>query len=456
MIVSINPKTEEKIEEFKETSFEDIDLIINKSKTIQKEWLNKTKEERIQILLNIKDNFIKNKEILISTINEETGFDTSELEDVFLDITDGFDYYTNKYKEINTINFPIDQNVFPESTSNIKFYPQGVILQIGAWNYPLWQTMITTIPALLTGNSIIYKPSERTTKTGSLIYKIITESKDFPKDLFSIVIGNKEQGKYLVKKNIDLIVYTGNIETGQEIIKSAGIKPLVLELSGNDAAIVCADCDLNQTINGVVSGAFLHSGEVCDRIKRVYVVKDIADKFISGVIEKTKLIVNKITPVISKAQLDKIDLQVKKTVEDGAKILVGGKTQDKKGFFYDPPLLTLKHNNLESVNNEIFGPVFSILIVDNEEEGIKLANSTRFGLGTSVWTQDFKKADRITDSCESGMVWINDSNIPLVCGEWFNGWKSTSISNASDRLHLFLKSKTIIKFNSNNKRDWWF
>ena len=456
MIVSINPTTEQKICEFKETSFQEIDLILENSKIAQKEWANKSKEERILILLNVKNNFLENKDDLIQTINEEAGFDVTEIEGVFCDVIDGFDYYINKYKDVNTIEFPIDQNVFPESTSDIKFYPQGVILQIGAWNYPLWQTMITAIPALLVGNSIIYKPSERTTKTGLLISKLITESINFPNDLFSVVIGGKEEGEYLVKKDVDLIVYTGNIETGKEIISSAGIKPLVLELSGNDAAIVCADCNLNQTIDGVVSGAFLHSGEVCDRIKRVYVVKEIAEDFIFGVVNKTNTIIDKITPIISKEQLEKIDKQVKKTVQDGAEVLIGGEIQKKTGFFYEPTILKLKHNNVESVNNEIFGPVFSILVVENEEEAIKLSNSTRLGLGTSIWTQDFKKAEIIADKCESGMIWINDSNIPLVCGEWFKGWKSTSISNSSDRLHLFLKSKTCINFKSANKRSWWF
>ena len=111
---------------------------------------------------------------------------------------------------------------------------------------------------------------------------------------------------------------------------------------------------------------------------------------------------------------------------------------------------------MESVKNEIFGPVVSLLIVDNEEEAIKFANSTKFGLGTSIWTQDFEKANKIAEKCESGIVWINDSNIPLVCGEYFKGWKFTSIPNASDRISMFLKSKTIISFNSNERRDWWF
>ncbi len=456
VIRSINPTTEALIQEFQENSFEEIDVFIEKSRTAQRKWFSKSKQDRISIMQNMKKVFEENQKELIDTINEELGFDKTEIQDVVYDVLDGFDYYIEVYKKKNDINFPINESVFPESTSEIKFYPLGVIAQIGAWNYPLWQTMITAIPALLVGNSIIYKPSERSTKTGLLISRLINSTEGFPKDVFIPVVGGPEQGRYLVRSDVGAIVYTGNIETGKEIIRNAGIKPLILELSGNDAAIICSDCDIEQTVDGVVSGAFLHSGQVCDRIKRIYIVKDVADEFIEKAIKKIPEIRDKITPVVSLEVLNKIHKQVMQTVEDGAEILIGGKRMEKKGFYYEPTLLKLKHNDVYSVKNEIFGPVVSLLVVESEEEAIKMANSTKFGLGSSIWTQDFKKARRIADYCETGMVWINDSNIPLVCGEYFKGWKSTSIPNASDRLSMFMKSKTVISFNSNGRRSWWF
>ena len=316
--------------------------------------------------------------------------------------------------------------------------------------------MITTIPGLLTGNSIVFKPSEKAIKTGLLISKIINSTEGMLDNLFSVVIGDSIQGEYLVKSNVDCVVYTGNISVGKKIIRSSEMKPKILELSGNDAAIICKDCDMGQTVEGVCSGAFLHSGEVCDRIKRIYVVKEIADEFIEKLSLKISNLKGEITPLISLDALNNVDMQVKKTVLDGAEILNGGKRFNKKGFYYKPTLLKLKNNESYSVMNEIFGPVVSLLVVEDEEQAINFANSTEFGLGTSIWTQDFEKASKIADECEFGMVWINDSNIPLVCGEYFKGWKSTSIPNSSDRLSLFLKSKTVISFNSKNKRDWWF
>ncbi len=455
-IVSINPMTEEIIGQFEETSFQDIDLAVRKSRKAQKEWISKPKNERISIIRKMKESFENNQKELIKTIHEECGTDKDELQDIIYDVLDGFEYYIEKYKKLKDIDFPINQSVFPDSTSKIKYYPHGVIAHIGIWNYPLWQTMISAIPALLTGNSIIYKPSEKSTKTGILISKLINLTENFPKDVFIPIIGGSEQGRYLVKSDVDAVVYTGNIKTGMEIIKNTGTKPKILELSGNDAAIVCSDCDMDQTVQGIAAGAFFHSGQVCDRIKRIYVVKEIADEFIQKLVLRISQIRHKITPLISEEALKKVDEQVKWTVKDGAEILIGGKRFNKKGFYYEPTLLKLKHNNVYSVKNEIFGPVASLLVVDSEEEAIKFANSTKYGLGTSIWTQDFEKASKIANQCESGMVWINDSNIPLVCGEYFKGWKSTSIPNSSDRLGMFLKTKTIISFNSNNRRHWWY
>ena len=161
---------------------EDIDLILEKSKIAQKQWLSKSKPERIQIIQNMKKVFEDNQEELADSINEEGGFSKEDCLDEVYDVFDGIDYYSKKYSEKENINFPLDEEFFPESNSEIKFYPLGVISMIGTWNFPLWQTMITVIPALLTGNSVIYKPSEKMIKTGLLINKVINLTKGLPEN----------------------------------------------------------------------------------------------------------------------------------------------------------------------------------------------------------------------------------------------------------------------------------
>ena len=456
IIKSVNPRTEEVIAEFVPFSNDEIANLVSRAKLAQKVWANKSKKERISVLLNVKKNVVLRRQELVDCVFEECGFDKQEIDAVVSDVLDGFDYYCSVYEKRGNLVFPVDEKVFPETSALVRFFPLGVVGLIGIWNFPFWQTMISAIPALLTGNAVVFKPSEKATKSGLLIADIINSSEDFPEGVFVAVVGGPDQGRFLVKSGVDAVVYTGNIRTGEEILRSAGVKPVFLELSGNDAAVVCSDCDLDQAVSGVVSGAFLHSGEVCDRIKRVYVVKAVAEQFISGVVEGAKRFKETVSPLISLDALHKVESQVGLCVDEGAEVLVGGKRIKKRGFYFEPTVLRLKDNDVESVRNEIFGPVLSVLVVDDEDEAVRLANDCKFGLGASVWTQDFVKASRIADSLDVGMVWVNDSNFPLVCGEYFRGWKLSGIPSSSDRLSQFLKSKVVLSFKSRSKRDWWF
>jgi len=253
-----------------------------------------------------------------------------------------------------------------------------------------------------------------------------------------------------------ILLYTNisNIKTGEWIRQNAGMKKLILELSGNDAAIICADCDMKQTVNGVVSGAFLHSGEVCDRIKRAYVVDDIAEEFINKVVKRAKEIT--ITTLIRQENREIVHEQVNQSIKDGAQLLTGGTLLKGVGYYYLATILKLKTNKEQSAKNEVFGPVLSIMTVKDEDEAISKANDSIYGLGASIWTQDYAKGLRLSRELEAGIVWVNDSNIPLVCGEHFAGWKNTAIPTSEDRLSMFTKKQTIISYNSNKEREWWY
>ncbi len=229
-------------------------------------------------------------------------------------------------------------------------------------------------------------------------------------------------------------------------------------MSGNDATIVCEDCDLNQAIKGITFGTFVHSGQNCLRIKRVYVVKKIADRFIKGLAEEAqKLKLGKqITPLIREGARKKLHKAVKAAISKGCKLLLGGTVPKGPGFYYPPTILLVKNPSLDIMKYENFGPICPIHIVKDEEEAIKLANNSEYGLGGTIWTQDYKKGKEIAKRLETGTVWINDCNIPLVCGEYLQGWKNSSIPSSQERLMMFLKKRNIISFNSNKNREWWF
>ncbi len=454
---SINPATGEIIKEFDSATKEEVQNSIKRAKAAQKSWAKLDKKERIAIILKLKDILESNKNELFSIVQQEAGYPPEETEAVFLDILAGIDYYCEKYQKIKDIDFPLSDEAQPETTAEVQLIPHGVIGHIGIWNYPFWQTMITAIPALLTGNAVVYKPSEYVSITGLKIAEYVHQA-GVPEDVYIPVLGGPDAGKQIVSSDVDAIVFTGGIDIGREIIKNAGVKPLILELSGNDAAIVCSDCDLKQTVRGIAYGTFLHSGQCCIRIKRVYVVKDIAKNFIKEFVEYSKKlkIGEQITPLIREEARKNVHRVVEDAVSRGAELLLGGNIPEGNGFYYPATILQIKDDNLEVVKKETFGPVCSIRIVENEDEAIQLANSTEYGLGGTVWTQDYKKGKEIAEKLETGTVWINDSNIPLVCGEYTQGMKSSSIASSQERIRMFLKKRNIISFNSNKCRDWWF
>ena len=457
VIKSINPRTEEIIKTYKEIEPKELNQIINQSKDAFKTWSKKPKHYRIKIVQEIKSNIIKNREKIKDIIYNEGGFFKEETDDIIADVIDGIDYYCNKYEQMKDIDFPIDKRVFPQTTAEVKYAPKGIIAQIGIWNYPLWQTMISTIPSLLTGNTVIYKPSEYATMIGLKIDEIIN-STSIPKHVFTTVIGGKTIGKLLVKsESVSMVVYTGNINTGKDIIKNADIKSLLLELSGNDAAIVTNKCDIRKTTKGIASGSFLHSGEVCDRIKRIYVNKKISKGFIESFINYSKKykIERDISPLIRKNAVEKAHAQVMKSLEDGARILLGGEIPETKGYYYPPTVLLAEKPSVYSLKEEIFAPVVTIYETETTEEAIELTNKSKYGLGASIWTENYDEAKRIAEKLDVGIIWINDSNIPLTLGEYFQGHKQSSIANADDRLRTFLNKKVIIE-NKQSERVWWF
>jgi len=395
--------------------------------------------------------------VIIELVRKEGGFPKADIEAVYLDVLDGFDYYIEEYKKVSPIDFPINPEIQPNTQTKVEFVPHGVIGHIGIWNYPFWQTMITVIPALLTGNSIVYKPSEYATMTGLKISGMVHEA-GVPENVFITLIGGAEIGKEIVKSDVDAIVFTGGIDTGLDIVKNAGIKPLILELSGNDATIVCSDADIEQTIRGIAWGTFTHGGQNCIRIKRIYVAKSISEKFIPMFVEFCKRIDAKedVGPLIREHARNNVDRVVKDAVKKGAKILLGGKKIKGEGFFYEPTILLIDRDDLEVTKKETFGPVCPIRIVKNEGEAVKLANDTKYGLGATIWTQDYRKGMELAKRLEVGTVWINDSNMPLICGEFLQGWKQSGIPSSQKRLWMFLKKRTVVRHKSKEPREWWF
>ncbi|MFW9951350.1 MAG: NADP-dependent glyceraldehyde-3-phosphate dehydrogenase [Candidatus Thorarchaeota archaeon] len=290
--------------------------------------------------------------------------------------------------------------------------PLGVILCIGPFNYPFNLTGSKIAPALIAGNTVIVKPPSEGAIT-PLYYGLILEEAGVPPGVFNIITGRgSELGDYLVSHpGIDMVSFTGSSETGKHIAQVVGMKPLLLELGGKDAAIVLNDANLEKTVDAIVSGAFSYSGQRCTAVKRVLPMPGIADKLIQQVTEKTKFLSignpadNKtIGPLINSKQCDYVQGLIDDALEKGAKLLHGNK---REGNIMWPTILDNVTTDMRVAWEEPFGPVLPFIRVRSAEEAIKISNKSQYGLQGMIFTENIDLAFNIAQELEVGTVQIN-------------------------------------------------
>jgi len=456
VIKSINPSNEEIIGEVSVSSIEEVNKAVSIAKESFGSWKNTEIEKRIKFLKKLSELLEKEKASFTELIMKEIGKPKIEAETEVLDSQGAIDYYCEKIKEIKEKNIDFDQEFFPKTKGSVKFEPQGVIGLITPWNYPLSLSMWTIVPALLTGNSIVYKPSENSVLIGKKINEII--NKIFPKGVFNIISGDSEIGKILVKSDIDKLFFTGSVEAGKHIVENIGLKPVALELGGKDSAIVCKNVDIELAVKGIVWGALNNAGQVCTSTEKIYVSEEIANEFIKKVVEEVKKL-RKGTdfgPLINKKQLSTVENHVKEAISEGAKILAGGNKIQGKGFFFEPTVLVNVKEEMKIMCEETFGPIILIKTVKNENEAIELTNNSKYGLGATIWTKDIEEGKEIGKKINVGMVWINDVNLPISGGDYWGGTKLSGLRCSESKLMQCLKAKTFVSYSGKEKRDWWY
>jgi succinate-semialdehyde dehydrogenase/glutarate-semialdehyde dehydrogenase/succinyl-CoA reductase len=458
VVRSVNPRTGQVIKEFDSSSPDDVQAALDKGREAQRKWMGEWNgEERIGAVLEMRTALQAMKDDLIATEMLEGGFPQKDVIGTYNGVIKGFDHYAAEAKAAVDYDFPLDAAGWPDTKATINLVPHGVIAHIGIWNYPLWQTMITLIPALMAGNAVVFKPSELTTMTGLKIKEAFGHT-SMPPELFQTLIGGADIGKAMVTAPFDALVFTGGRATGLDITRNAGIKPMVLELSGNDPGIVCSDVNVSEAARGVASGAFSHGGQVCIRVKRLYVVESVADAFISELLKVVARIdiEHQIGPLIREEARVKVHEKVHRAVHDGCELLTGGESLPGLGYYFEPTVLKVNDDSLDIIKEETFGPVLPIRVVKDEEEAIRLANQSDYGLGATVWTCDPVKGESIARRLEAGNVWINEHGRTINCGELFQGWKCSGIASTNRRITLFMKKRTIVNHRSCQARPHWF
>lgn len=436
----INPYNQEVIAVVADGNAQDSEKAIAAAREAfdQGDWPNTPATERAKIVKKIADLIDRDQEELAKLESLDTGKTLEESRWDMEDIAGVFRYYAELADKDGgeIINSPI-----PNSISKVVKEPVGVCGQITPWNYPLLQASWKLAPALVTGNTLIIKPSEITPLTHIKIFELIEES-GVPKGVANLVLGpgNTVGAELSSHKNVDLISFTGGIETGKTIMQAAShnMKKIALELGGKNPNVIFADADLEVAIDQALNAVYFHAGQICSAGTRIIVEESIHDTFVDALTQRVKKIklgngfdeTTQMGPLISEEHLKKVERYVEKGIKEGATVAVGGKRPDdaelQNGFFYLPTILTNCTTDMSVVQDEAFGPVITVEKFKTEEEAIKLANDSIYGLSGGVWTKDIIKAERCVAKMRMGTVWINDFNIYFPHAPW-GGYKQSGI-----------------------------
>ena len=414
VLKSINPYNEEILQEFTENSKKEQEDIIKKSTKAFKNWRNTTFEKKSNLLKNISNILRKNKSKYAKLMTLEMGKPISQAEAEVEKCEWVCDFYSkNGYKFLKKELIKTDADL-----SFIQYNPIGVILGIMPWNFPFWQVFRFAVPSLMAGNTVLLKHSSNVPQCALAIEDIFKKA-GFKKDEFQNLLVSSNKITHIIEDDrIKAVSLTGSTDAGMKTAERTGknIKKTVLELGGSDPFIVLDDSDLNYTVDMAIKARMINNGQSCIAAKRFIVFDNIFDKFQELLTEKINSLrvgdpLDKnidIGPLATEDGVEKIDKQVKKSVEMGARVLVGGKKPDFSGFFYLPTLITNIKKEMPVFNEETFGPVATTIKVKDEKEAIKIANDTCYGLGASIWTKDYKKAEKLSKYIKSGNVFINE------------------------------------------------
>lgn len=414
MIKSINPATEEEIKSYNDMEPDEIDKVILSADKAFNEWHHSSFSTRSGLMKKAADVLRKEKEKHARLMTEEMGKPIAQSRSEVEKCAWVCEYFAEKGEEfLRDIIIESDA-----SKSFVSFQPIGVVLAVMPWNFPYWQVFRFAVPGLMAGNSGVLKHASNVTGCALAIEEVFKEA-GFPDDLFrTLIVSSGKMEKVIEHKKIRAVTLTGSVPAGKAVASKAGslIKKTVLELGGSDPYVVLKDADLESAAETCVTSRLINGGQSCIAAKRFIVVKDVYNEFRDLYVEKMKK--KKMgNPFDESVDLgpqardnlrDELHDQVIRSVQKGAKLLLGGDIPDVKGAYYPPTVLENVTEGMPAYEEELFGPVASLIKADDEYDAVRIANDSIFGLGAAVFTKDIKRGERIArQELNAGNCFVN-------------------------------------------------
>ncbi len=411
MLESVNPYSLEKVYEVKELNLEQVTEIIDKAQVAFNSWKEVSFSKRKELMLAAGNELRNNKQQYALDITQEMGKPISQAMTEVEKCAWICEYYA-EHSEGHLKDRYIETEVYK---TYVRHDPIGIVLAIMPWNYPLWQVFRFAVPALMAGNVGLLKHAGNVMKSAENIEKIFKIA-GFPEGCFTnLPISISMVENVIRNKKVKAVTLTGSEKAGKAVASIAGseIKKSVLELGGSNALVVFDDCNLDKTIEICVQSRFQNAGQSCIAGKRLLVQASIADQFTRKFVEAVKMLksgnpLEKDTYVGPMARLDLaegLESQLNESVKKGAHIFTGGK---RNNAYFEPTVLSDVTSDMSIFTEETFGPVIGITTFENKEEAVRLVNSSRFGLGVSVFTENLKMAQELVPQFEDGAVFINE------------------------------------------------
>ncbi|QQR92775.1 MAG: aldehyde dehydrogenase family protein [Candidatus Iainarchaeum archaeon] len=448
---SLNPATEKSLGAFQLSTKEDVHEAIRAAEKAQPKWSGTPAPKRAEYLFEISRLLKKNKEKLAESMTEEMGKVLKETRGDVQEAIDVFEYMAGEGRRLFGHTTPSELR---HKLAFTQRRPIGVVGVITPWNFPLAIPSWKIAPALVCGNAIVFKPSSDTPRTATQLVQIIEEA-GIPEGVINMVTGGaQEVGKEIIThEKIRGISFTGSRDTGKWITQNAGIKKIGLELGGKNAIIVMEDADLDNAVEGIIWGAFGTTGQRCTACSRIIVHKNIAKALEEKLVHATKQLrlgngLEKRTdvgPLINKAAQEKTFMYAQIGRREG-RLVCGGKKAEMEGYFFEPTIFKNVKPNARIAQEEIFGPVLSMITVKDLNEAIRVCNGIEYGLSSSIYTQNIQRAMLAIEQIEAGITYVNSSTIGAEVHLPFGGIKQTGNGTREagiEGIHEFTETKTV-------------